>query len=153
MPNLSYSITTFSKILKDSESSIIEKNLDISAFFKLVFHKDFFLSNEAKFGMKKLFDEFVRDVHYEESQMKIRQRNQISFSKKTVSITSKYVFISCAVTEEDLFMELIKQVWYELVKFKFRFHTSYRQKNNHEKCAGMGLNGFISKKNKLKNII
>ena len=128
MPNLSFSITTFSKILKDSESSIIDENLDISAFFKLVFHKDFFLSNEAKFGMKKLFDEFVRDVHYEESQMKIRQRNQISFSKKTVSITSKYVFISCAVTEEDLFMELIKQVWYELVKFKFRFHTSYRQK-------------------------
>ena len=96
--------------MKDSESSLIDENLDISAFFKLVFHKDFFLSNEAKFGMKKLFDEFVRDVHYEESQMKIRQRNQISFSKKTVSITSKYVFISCAVTEQDLFMELIKQV-------------------------------------------
>ena len=97
------------KILQDSEPSI-DENMDISVFFKLVFHKDFFLSNEAKFGMKKLFDEFVRDIHYEESQIKIRQRNQISFSKKTVSITSKYLFISSAVTEEDMFMELIKQV-------------------------------------------
>ena len=96
------------KILQDVEG--VEGKIDISAFFKLVFHKDFFLTNEAKIGMKKLFDEFVRDVHHEESQIKIRQKNQITFSKKTVSITSKFVFISSAVTEEASFMELINQV-------------------------------------------
>ena len=101
------------KILRDVED--VEENIDIAAFFKLVFHKEFFLSNHAKIAMKKLFDEFVRDLHYEESQMKIRQRNQISFAKKTVSITSKYIFITDTVTEEKAFMELIEQVSYNTV--------------------------------------
>ena len=100
------------KILQDVEE--VEEKIDISAFFKLVFHKEFFLSNHAKIAMKKIFDEFVRDLHHEESQIKIRLRNQITFSKKTVSITSKYIFITDTVTEEKAFMELIQQVSYIL---------------------------------------
>ena len=92
----------------------VEEKIDISAFFKLVFHKEFFLSNHAKIAMKKIFDEFVRDLHHEESQIKTRLRNQLTFSKKTVSITSKYIFITDTVTEEKAFMELIQQVSYIL---------------------------------------
>ena len=30
--------------------------------------------------------------------------------------------------------------------FMIGLHSSYRKKNNHEKCAGIDFNGFISKK-------
>ena len=33
-----------------------------------------------------------------------------------------------------------------LFSLHFKANSSYRQNNNHEKCAGMGLNGFLSKK-------
>ena len=34
---------------------------------------------------------------------------------------------------------------FEVALFVESTHTTYRKNNNHEKCAGIGLNGFISK--------
>ena len=42
--------------------------------------------------------------------------------------------------------ELIKEVFDLTRGMLFKYHTIYRKINNHKKCAGIGLDGFIFKK-------
>jgi hypothetical protein len=51
--------------------------------------------------VKKLFDELVRDVHQEESQIKLRLEGDLIFARKTVTITSRYIFVSRDNTSDE----------------------------------------------------
>lgn len=89
----------------------------IFSFKKKVFFPTFIvLTNfhETKAAIEKLFNDLVRDVYMEESQMKIRGKNDgNSFTMKTVTITTNHIFMTDQIasrSDEELFLQQISLV-------------------------------------------
>ena len=92
--------------------SDIQEWLDINKFYSFIFN-----SSNCDNLIQKHFDDFVKDVQYEDFLAKLKLKNEVNFTRKMVLVTSNYVFVSTALSKEDFYMHLINVSPIQIKKF------------------------------------